>query len=243
MKKNKQILRVCLIILTLSLFVVMWIKYESGDFLPTTHIAIAAVEWAGSSYTLMDEDKQSEYIFVTGKWLARDDNSVAYFLHSLKGDVKKEYSVVAVSDNDNRDQLFIKTGYKIPLEGKITGGVMTFESTSYGGNFLNEKAINSIIKASENSNLQISPQVVKDDEFKFYRIYLCFDNCPVSGSFWGRVGKSNDNYIVVPQTCDETFAQDGIKVIKSDSKVFLIKDKKLKKELNKYINQLNGKPW
>lgn len=243
MKKNKQLLRVCLIFLTISIFVVMWIKYELGDLLPTTHIAISAVEWAGNSYTLMDENKQSEYIFVTGKWLARDDNSVAYFLHSLKGDLKKEYSVVAVSDNDNRDQLFIKTGYKIPLEGKITGGVMTFQSTSYGGNFLDEKVINSIIKASENSNLQISPQVLKDDEFKFYRIYLCFDNCPVSGSFWGLVGRSDDNFIIVPQRSDEALAQDGIKEIKIDGNVFFINDKKLKKELNKYINQLYGKPW
>ena len=87
---------------------------------------------------------------------------------------------------------------------------MTFESTSYGGNFLNEKAINSLIKASENSNLQISPQVLKGDEFKFYRIYLCFDNCPVSGCFWGRVGKSDDKFIIVPQRTDEALAQDGI---------------------------------
>ena len=239
MKKNKQLLRLCLIILALFLFVVMWIKYEFGDFLPTTHIAIAAVEWEGSSYTLLDEDKQSEYIFVTGKWLARDDNSVAYFLHSLKGDVKKEYSVVAVSDNDNRDQLFIKTGYKIPLEGKITGGVMTLESTSYGGNFLNKRAINSIVKTSKNPNLQISPQELKDDEFEFYRIYLCYDNCPVSGSFWGRVGKSADKFIIVPQRSDEAFVPVGMKDIKSDNKIFLINDKKLKKELNKYINQLH----
>lgn len=243
MKKNKQLLKVCLIILALFLLVVMVIKYEFGDFLPTTHIAIAAVEWAGSSYTLMDEDKQSEYIFVTGKWLARDDNSVAYFLHSLKGDVKKEYSVVAVSDSDNRDQLFIKNGYEIPLEGKITGGVMTFESTSYGGDFLNEKAINSIVKTSKNPDLQISPQEIKDDEFKFYRIYLCYDNCPVSGSFWGRVGKSADNIIIVPQRTDEAFVPVGMKEIKSDSKVFVINDKKLKKELNKYINRLHGKLW
>lgn len=243
MKKNKHLLRVCLIILAFCLLVIMWIKYEFGDFLPTTHIAIAAVDWNGSSYTLMDEDKQFEYVFVTGKWLARDNNSVAYFLHSLKGDVKKEYNVVAVTDNDNRDQLFIKNGYEIPLEGKLTGSVMTFVSYSYGGEFLNKKIINSIVETSKNPDFQISPQELKDDEFKFYHIYLCFDNCPVSGSFWGRVGKSRDNFIIIPQGPNEAFVPDGMKEIKSDSKIFVINDKKLKKELNKCINRLHGNPW
>lgn len=241
--KKKQLLRLCLIILAFFLFAFMWIKYELGDFLPTTHIAIAAVEWQGSSYTLMDEDKQSEYIFVTGNCLARDDNSVAYFLHSLKGDVKKDYNVVAVSDNDNRDQLFLKTGYRIPLKGNITGGVMTFESSSYGGAFLDEKVINSIVKTTKNPDLQITSQELRDDEFKFYRIYLCFDNCPVSARFLGRVGKSTENFIIILQRSDEAFVSVGMKGIKSDSKIFVINDKKLEKELNKYINRFHGKSW
>ncbi len=64
----------------------------------------------------------------------------------------------------------------------------------------------------------------------------------MSGSFWGKVGKSADKFIVVPQGSDEAFVPVGKTVIKSDSKVFLINDRKLKKELNKYINQLHGKP-
>lgn len=65
----------------------------------------------------------------------------------------------------------------------------------------------------------------------------------MSGSFWGRVGKSADNFIIVPQRTDEAFVPVGMKEIKSDSKVFVINDKKLKKELNKYINRLHGKLW
>lgn len=51
------------------------------------------------------------------------------------------------------------------------------------------------------------------------------------------------NKQLLPQRSDEALAQDGIKELKIDGNVFFINDKKLKKELNKYINRLYGKPW
>ncbi|WP_143322432.1 hypothetical protein [Clostridium sp. HBUAS56010] len=57
------------------------------------------------------------------------------------------------------------------------------------------------------------------------------------------MGQSEDNFVIIPNGSNRSSISDGETGIKSDSEVFLITDKKLKKDLVKYINQLHGRRW
>lgn len=212
------------IILIICLSFIFWIIWGTGYFLPVTHIAEAAVEWKGNQYHPNEINEEGEHI----KYAYRIDKSVARserydILYLLKGDKNKEYNVLATADPEGERQLWVKYGYEIPLEGKITGGILR-------NDFLDEQIMNTIMELSEYPDIIVSKEVFINRKYS-YSIFLCFDGCPVSGKYFGKICEVGDNLIIYTEATDYNSSGED------KAALTFIKDKKIKKKLSKIINK------
>ncbi|WP_143322430.1 hypothetical protein [Clostridium sp. HBUAS56010] len=215
------------IILIICLSFILWIILKTGYFLPlTSHQSNSWVEWQGKKYDVYDKgDYPDDYVFLfnINKPVARDEEY--NFLYSLTGDQKKEYNVLIMEGKDDHDgpQLCIQEGYEIPLDGEITGGILVNDDI-----FIDKNTINEIVELSRESDI-IIPWEALGDKYFFYSIYLCFNNCPVSGKIFGGIWKVGDS-MVIYRNADEADSSGEDKVA-----LTFTKDRKTRKKLSKYI--------
>lgn len=198
MKADRHLRYGLTLLIILSAAAVIWFKNENGDFLPEAHIAIERVRWNGDIYSLCSHDK---CYFEVDKPIAKDGS---YRLYSLKGDINHEYNTVAKSDGDNADELYVKSGYRIPGGGKVTGAVINryseMEFASTGSKFINEKKINLLFEGLEKAeNKMIAQEEVDLTGYNFYRIYLCYNRSPVSSGFFADIGVLEDHIIIITE--------------------------------------------
>ncbi|RFZ78427.1 hypothetical protein DS742_13440 [Lacrimispora amygdalina] len=212
------------ILLIICLTFIFWIIWGTGYFLPVTQIAEVSVEWKGNQYHPTDINEEEEHI----KYAYRIDKSVARserydILYLLKGDKNKEYNVLVTADPEGERQLWIKNGYEIPLDGEITGGILR-------NGFIDKQIMNTIVELSKYPDIIVSKEVFISRKYS-YPIFLCFNDCPVSGKYFGKICEVGDNLIIYTESTES--------ISSGEDKVSLtfIKDKKIKKKLSKIINK------
>ncbi|WP_313152263.1 hypothetical protein [Lacrimispora sp.] len=215
------------IILIICLLFILWIIQETGYFLPVAEeINNAWVDWKENRYYVYDRGEYPDdyvFLFDINKPAVRDEEYT--FLYALKGDRKKEYKVLAKEYNIDYDgpQLCIQEGYEIPLDGEITGGILFNDDA-----FLDKYIVNTIVELSKNPDI-IVPREAFSYKHLINPIYLCFNNCPVSGKYFGEIWEVGDSMIIYRKV-DESDSSGEDKVA-----LTFIKDKKVRRKLGKYM--------
>ena len=228
-KKLKEY-KLIIIVITIAMAVFSWIYFSPSEFF----VSEIHAEWKEHNYRIDGIGKHWEL----GKLIAKDPSGRC--LYAINGDEFKQYLVVAVEAQD----LFIEYGYDIPEEGELTGIIAEYRTDpdnwiSYPSDnrFFKKSALEEIVdqslSASQFDKFE-SDKYIGDDEF--YRIYLCYNGCPVSNKCIGYVGELEEQIyflrggdaIVGPSGTEDYKAY-----IKNDTEYFILDSKKAKKELKK----------
>lgn len=180
-------------LVVIPLFVaVLWFAYENDAFLPRAHIAVGFMEWGERNYYPED----GNYRYAVGKKIAVDGG---YYIFCLDGDTKKEYKAVAqgtgwgIGQFSLEHTLFLQEGYTIPLTGTVTGAVITSGNSRFGKYISASRAEDILrkiqISGDENqSGSRILTTQISVSE-NSQEVWLCYDNCPVSGTLAGYLEK------------------------------------------------------
>lgn len=175
--------KLTIILVIFVLIILVWNHFSLPEFLVTE----ARVEWQGRNYEIDGNVKR----WVLGKPIAED--SSGHRLYALKGDRNKGYHAVVV----DAQMLYVEYGYEIPREGDVTGIIAEYTTNpgdarnfTYQNRFFKKKYLEEIIdKALSFENFEKFEKEIYIDDNKFYRIHLCFNDCPVAGKCIGFVGE------------------------------------------------------
>lgn len=233
----KRVKKIFIIILSIVIFILL-VMYHKGYFLPKAQIGIKYTHWNNRDYYLKENEN---WFYEPNKWVAKNDEG--YYLFSLKGDIKKNYYTLypSIIDGYHRHPVFIESGFRIPTSGTVTGIIITEGGPSvWGTKFVQQKKVINLLQVflneSDINQCRQEKDVINAD---FYKIYFCFENCPVSGKFAGYIAETEKDYMVIMG--EKGILSDGsgghVKISKGANCV-VVKDIETKKEIKKIIGIL-----
>lgn len=231
MRRKKRIFIIILIVTTL----ILGIMNHKGYFLPKAQIGMKYAHWNNRDYHM---EENNDWYYEPDGCVAK--NEWGYYLYSLKGDKNKSYHTLypSIIDGYHGHPVYIESDYQIPTAGIVTGIIITENGPSvWETKFVKQKKVVKLLQVLMNdSDTNLLKQEKNVTNADVYSIYLCFENCPVSGKFAGHIVKYGEEYIVITGNKHLlTYESAGNVKINKGVNYTVIQDNDIKKEIDKIV--------
>ena len=232
-KRNKILISIVILISG-----IVFIIYNKVIFLPDAQIGVKYAHWNNKDYV---REEKGVWVYELDKKVAKND--WGYYLYSLKGDKNKDYHVLCpiIANEDENHLLYVESGFEITTEGEVTGIIVAKDgNTLWNTRFIKQKKIPSLInELSKENNFVLTEEEKELSQFvNYYRIYLCFNDCPISGKVVGYIVEQGKEYIVIKDESSPFYVTDrGEMKIKKGIEYMIVDNKNIRREIRGILDK------
>lgn len=232
-KRNKILIALVILIVGIIL-----IKYNKVNFFTNAQIGVKYARWNNKDYV---REEKEEWFYELDKKVAK--NEWGYYLYSLKGDKNKDYHILwpSIANEDDNHLVYIESGFQIPTEGEVTGIIVAKDgNTLWNTKFIEQKKTTVLIRELlKENNFEFTEEEKELSQFaNYYRIYLCFNNCPIAKKVVGYIVEQGKEYIVIRNKSSPFHVTDrGEMKIKKGVEYMIVDDKKIRREIRGIIDK------